>query len=576
MKQLLFISFLVLPFLGLSQEFGCAWADGIGGFNGAETAVEAALDSQGNLYVAGTFESQTVLCGNTTLTNAGQIDILLVKYSPQGSILWAKRLGNTGEDVATGLCVDTDDNIYLTGHFKSQAISFGSTQLISNGSNDIFLAKLNPIGEVIWAKSAGGNNTDFARSVIADKIGNVYITGDFESDTIQFETIQKSKSLSVSDLFIAKFTSFGDIDWVVVSQIDDTISTAYSNDIAIDKDGNVAIAGTFKGSSNGMHGGSYIQFGPDSLLNNNIDTIGTTIRYWQTAFVAKFDHFGNYMRGYSDNRCVIGVALTSNKSNDFYVSLYFLKDGPAYVRDFSIIKLNSELTLEWRKEHDLGRDNVCTDIKTDSDNAVYATGYFMGEKISFETDTFTVEKVDGRYYHKIFLVKYNSFGEEEWVRRYGGTLTDKAACIVPFNDGDLYLLGAYESDTLYFDNFILFNESDTGTLEIHFGPVFHWRHSNVFIAQLTDEYFGIEDISSAFPFEVYPNPGSGFFSVKGEGIEEVFVYSVQGAMIRHYSFPKQRKPQSEIHLDIRNLMAGIYLVKVITKDGMAVRKIIKQ
>jgi hypothetical protein len=82
-------------------------------------------------------------------------------------------------DAASRIAVDAGGNSYVTGIFRGNA-SFGTTNLTSSGSTDIFIAKYDASGNVLWAKQAGGQDIDAAKNIEVDVSGNSYITGEFQ------------------------------------------------------------------------------------------------------------------------------------------------------------------------------------------------------------------------------------------------------------------------------------------------------------------------------------------------------------------------------------------------------------
>src|SRR5690606_9918666 len=105
-------------------------------------------------------------------------DAFLVKLSPEGKVLWARRGGGAAVDSARDLAMDASGNIYVTGRFGETA-TFGASTLTSVGRNDVFLVKYSPEGEVLWARSGGGAGEDWAYSVVVDAGGDAYLAGDF-------------------------------------------------------------------------------------------------------------------------------------------------------------------------------------------------------------------------------------------------------------------------------------------------------------------------------------------------------------------------------------------------------------
>ena len=92
---------------------------------------------------------------------------------------WAKSAGGTGYESSTGVCTDASGNVFITGLFFSPTITFGTTTLTNAGGMDIFIVKYDATGNVLWAKSAGGVYGERGQSVCTDASGNVFITGHY-------------------------------------------------------------------------------------------------------------------------------------------------------------------------------------------------------------------------------------------------------------------------------------------------------------------------------------------------------------------------------------------------------------
>src|SRR5262249_8154226 len=110
---------------------------------------------------------------------------LAVKLSPSGVPLWGETFGD--DSVVSGVAVDASGNVILAGTFGG-AISFGSTMLMgaTTGGRIAFVAKLDPGGSPLWAKSSGPVESAEAAGVAIDASGNVVFTGDFEVSPIDF------------------------------------------------------------------------------------------------------------------------------------------------------------------------------------------------------------------------------------------------------------------------------------------------------------------------------------------------------------------------------------------------------
>jgi hypothetical protein len=129
-------------------------------------ANSTAADALGNVYVVGSFYSLTLTLGAFTLTNTDTsgffADIYIVKYDASGNVLWAKSIGSTGQDEIASIATDPMGNIFVSGSFGyTPSITIGSYTLTNATNNngwgyDIFVAKYDANGNVIWAQGAGG------------------------------------------------------------------------------------------------------------------------------------------------------------------------------------------------------------------------------------------------------------------------------------------------------------------------------------------------------------------------------------------------------------------------------------
>ena len=170
------------------------------------------VDGADNAYVTGYFQN-TATFGNHTLTTNGEHDIFAAKLDPSGNWLWAVRAGGIDWDIGGGIDVDEAGNVYVTGYFCYTA-TFGSHTLTTSGGADIFAAKLDPAGNWLWAVKAGGSGNDFGIRIALDGTGNAYVTGLFQG-TVSFGSHTLTAN-GESDIFIAKLDPSGNWLWAVM------------------------------------------------------------------------------------------------------------------------------------------------------------------------------------------------------------------------------------------------------------------------------------------------------------------------------------------------------------------------
>jgi len=169
-----------------------------------------AFDGEDNCYITGKFR-YTADFGGISLTSAGVGDIFVAKYNTNGVVQWASRFGAAGVDQGTGIAASRSGDVYVTGRFN-HSVSFGSTTLTSAGGNDIFVAKLNSQGNVLWAKRAGGTADDVGTSITVGSDGACYVTGNFLG-TASFDAFTLTSG-GDADIFVAKYDATGVAQWV--------------------------------------------------------------------------------------------------------------------------------------------------------------------------------------------------------------------------------------------------------------------------------------------------------------------------------------------------------------------------
>lgn len=270
------------------------WARSVGGPN-REIGTGVASDSAGNTLVSGHFQVGALM-GGIRLTNLGNSDGVLLKYTPAGTVLWSRVLGGPGDDNATGVATDAAGNAYVCG-FAQGGASFGGVTVTNRGGVDVFLAKFDPSGTLLWVRTAGGSGVDVANGVALDGGGNVILTGYF-SETAQFGNASITAAGNV-DLFLAKFDSDGNVLW---ARSAGGLEQDYGFAVAADVDGSIAVVGTLRGTT---------QFGATSVT-------GTGLR----SYVARYGSSGSldWVKAFPANE----ARAVTWSSGSLYVSGNFL------------------------------------------------------------------------------------------------------------------------------------------------------------------------------------------------------------------------------------------------------------
>ena len=210
--ELAALSVLLLVLLSSGTALGqnLDWAKLAGG-----VASGIAVDDNGNSYVTGQFSGTATFgageVNETVLTAGGDADIFVAKYNGKGRLLWVRQAGGSSFAGGAGIAVDHNGVSYVTGSFVG-TVTFGAgeaneTVLTAGGDVDIFVAKYNGKGRLLWVRQAGGSSFAGGAGIAVDHKGSSYVTGDFSGTAI----FGVNETFLVSDgpqsTFVARYLS---------------------------------------------------------------------------------------------------------------------------------------------------------------------------------------------------------------------------------------------------------------------------------------------------------------------------------------------------------------------------------
>jgi len=516
------------------------WANGAGG-TGGEVGNGIASDPGGNVITTGNFYSSSITFGSVTLSLGGTQDVFVVKYDGSGNALWAKRAGGTGSCEGHGIATDAGGNIFITGMYGG-SITFDTITLLNSGggSYDMFVAKYDPNGNVLWAKKAGGLAWDQGTGIAADDSGNVLVTGHYGSSSITFGTTTLTNSGFV-DIFIVKYDGSGNVLWAKKAGGN---HNDYGIGISTDANGNALVTGTFNSST--------IIIGADTLADT-----GTP-----NGFTAKYDPAGNalWARTSVNGGCysrgiVADVAGNAIVSGFFQASTSFGSDTltSAGQEDMFLVKYDAGGNVLWAKLAGGTAAEDCPGITTDGSGNILATGTFASASITFGSTTLTNA---GSGSADIFVVKYDGNGNALWATSAGGTGVNNSFAISMDATGNTFVTGSYWNAPITFGTTTL---SNAGSIDF-------------FVAKM-DFVVGLEAFNFSKPIRIFPNPFSAefTFSVSNYGQTTVLLYNLLGQPILHQTFTNATT------LNTEQLAKGIYFYELRNDKGtLKTGKVAKQ
>lgn len=199
---------------------------------------DIAIDRNKDIIITGAFTEESIF-SNDTLTPVGNYDIFLTKYSNTGELLWIKQAGGIYMDEGYSVAIDEKNNIYAAGCFQDNAI-FPDTVLPGGARNDIFIAKFNESGDMVWLNKIDGPHTDVVNS-IAYSNNNIYMTGYFWELITLGDTTFTSRGKG--DIFTVKYDTDGILQWAEHSGGESYDDSKY---VILDHSDNIYITGYFE------------------------------------------------------------------------------------------------------------------------------------------------------------------------------------------------------------------------------------------------------------------------------------------------------------------------------------------
>lgn len=401
-------------------------------------AIDVETDQFGNQYVAGYITGETSFNINTVQpTAAGNGDVYVAKYSPNGSLLWIKQFGGNYSDKPTDLALDNSNNIYITGQYFG-LVNFDTYTLnSSSNSKDIFLLKLTNNGDVLWAISEGGAGNENAYGITCDNLNNLILVGQFEGlSTLGLSnytsTIDPLTGLNSYDLFVTKYDSNGTPLWTQNGQADyeDRLLA-----VSCDDQNNIFFTGQFSdtllfGGSTfnniGYNIGFVAKMAPNGqLLWLNKLKAGVVIPYDLEVndineVVITGDYTGNLVYQTS--------TASQNISNNFLKKIFALK----ITNDGNYIWSNT-----------LGSDNEISarSISIDVAKNSYITGYFKCNLSQLhDTNTAIFNSVG---FKDIYLMKLDYQGNMEYTKQIGGKENDEGHGVAILQSNMPTICGSY-------------------------------------------------------------------------------------------------------------------------------------
>ncbi|MFT5780605.1 MAG: hypothetical protein ACI837_003568, partial [Crocinitomicaceae bacterium] len=439
------------------------------GYGSAESDRAHALveTSDGNFVITGAFEgdhiysSKITPLGDTLWTRKYNLGDSLGKSAKDGG------LGGTAFDIAE--CFNGDLIVCGVGY-----------DLVSHGSEDVFLMRITSDGDTLWAKGYGGLDEEYGYSVVQLSDSTFLVAGTAESFGVlsrdgyvlhldaQGDTLQ---TLLIGGSGVDGFESIIEVENGNFLAVGYTFSEGAGNSdvfvVKLDPNGNILWEKTYGGASNEF-GRSVIATTLGYVIAGSTESFGSGL---EDAYLVNIDVNGSLLwsRSYGGTSFDGANSLIQTTDNGFALAGYIESAGAGFW-DILLLKTDSLGQLSWSKAYGTANFDYGQDLLQTLDSGYLISGYSDG----FYTGD-----------NDIYIIKTDSIGLSSCQTMNGNLVQADPVTIVTTSSSNVV------------------SASSVNTLEQAFSG------EPIEFIDACDSTLGVDDILSAIGLLMYPNPTSG-------------------------------------------------------------------
>ena len=593
----LFLIYLFINCHNVSAQFNFqrSW----GTYFGDERFIfsKSVVDNVGNLYIVGTIKgSDLTNLTNFTNTNSyhqnyggGSYDGFLIKFSPQGNIIWGTFIGGESDDYVGDITIDENNNLYLIGvTFSNTNIStVGSFQENNQGNGDFFISKFNENGLVIWSTYYGGiggeivsnggfNDVGRILKITYDRNNSIYIAGVSTTNNLSTTNVFQETNLNnTSNNIIAKFNSLTSSRvWCTYFGLNTNIRSIVADANAVYVSGNTVDCppnntyNTYYGTSNG--------FKPTpsncvDLYLNKFNSLNGQ-RVWGT-------YYGGSSSELTNNKSLALIesklyfsGLSSNSNNQNVTtsgSFQPTNNGAsAFIAEFNENGTRNYATFLGNLNSTNNQPGGISNIVVDAQGDYYSFGESnMIDKATPDGFKINPNNTNSR---DMFFVKFNgSTNQRIWGSYYGGVHEEFDTSLQPYKIGsssNFYIIGNTQSlEQISTSNALQPNKMVFDL--INFSPI---TATNIFITHfepmpLSTINFGNSSVS------IFPNPSNGNIEITFDNNNfsnsKLELFDITGKLINTVKLNNKHNT-----ITLGNISKGIYLAKISDVENVSITK----
>ena len=515
LKIILFLLFFINVYCNAQSPI-IEWQKSFGGTND-DVANCIQQTNDGGYIIAGYSASTN---GDVTGQHGFSTDCWIVKLTSTGIIEWQKSLGGTSTEGANSIQQTSDGGYIVAGYCNSDDGDVTG----NHGFTDYWIVKLSSTGVIIWQKSLGGTNDEYANQIQQTSDGGYIVAGYSYSDDVN--VTGHHGTTSYADYWIVKLSSTGTIVWQKSLGGDEWDK---ASSIQQTSDGGYIVGGDSV-STNGDVTGNH---GITDYWIVKLSSTGTIV--WQKSLGGSYGEYVKQIQQTNDGGYII-VGFSDSLNGDV--------TGNHGLSDYWIVKLSSTGIIVWQKSFGGTNYDIANSIQQTSDGGYILTGYANSSNgnvlVNYGLNDY-------------WILKITSTGSIEWQKSLGGSDIDFGNSIQQTSEGG-YIVAGYSAST---------NGDVTG----NHGSSDYWI---IKLSSTLDTNLFIQNNN----LTIFPNPTKDNLIIKIDYFtpyQEITITDLLGKIIY-----KQSLDGLSTSIKTSNFQKGVYFLNLTEGSNKITKKFIKE
>lgn len=386
------------------------WGKAYGVAGGGGFALPALdIDPMGNVIYAGSFNGQLDFGVATFASASGDSDGFIAKIDPSGQTIWARKFGDpTNDQEATAVRADKQGNVIVAGSYYGTLDGLGIQVDPSAGSSDVFVAKLDPMGNALWARWGGDSSYQSIESMALAPNGDVIVVGRFSGTWAfngggpTFSDVNNNGNV----MFVQRFDANGNPLWGTALSNDPQYGygSQYVYSVAVDINGDILVTGYFEGGLKIPDGSVYVGAGYyDVFAMKLLGSNGQVL--WTRTYGGPEDEQGFGLATDSQG----SIYLSGRFDTSFTIGSETVTPQDGQQSGMYLAKLSPGGDLTWLKGFGCGTDSGGMFVEVSTNNTLLLVGAFDGT-VDFGGGQLSANVTAGSFAAAGFLAKLDSNG----------------------------------------------------------------------------------------------------------------------------------------------------------------------